>query len=87
MKLKAEIKDGKFIYNYRVGTSKQEGRIHLSTKTLLIFCKLLEFCACASDHDSKDRLNKLTDEVGAKAWIEKHPAEAGDYINKINQGE
>ncbi len=83
MKLRAEIKDGEFVYKYRVGLSKQEGHVHLSANNLLIFCKLLEFCACVSDRDSKAKLDKITNEIGAKAWIDEHQIEASDYVNKI----
>lgn len=82
MKIKIEIKDGKFVYKYRIGLSKQEGNMHLSTKALLIFCRVIELCACASDRDAKDKLNKLTDEIGAKAWIDRNLVQATDYLIK-----
>lgn len=78
MKLTAEIKDGKFIYSYRVGASSGESTRKLDADLLCSFTEILKYCSSQSSEDSKNFMDGLR----AKVWIDKNRVEAEELLQK-----
>ena len=84
MKLSIEIKDGKFVYDYLIGTSKHSGESHLDEQSLIAFVNATSICYNATCHENKE----LWDEIAAKAYLErnKDDKKLKEYIDNLYKG-
>lgn len=71
MKLTVEIKDGRLIYEYQIGDSKQNSSRPLCAQSFVSFVKLLE--VLSQHYEYEDR--KWERELVGKAWLEKQEKE------------
>ena len=78
MKLSAEIKEGRFIYKYEVGSSRGESSTVLDAELLCSFTSLLKYCSQQTTRDS----DKFMDTLIAKDWVNKNKDEALNFINR-----
>ena len=53
MKITAEIKDGKFIYEYEVGSSSSKGTMEMNADLLVRFTSVLQLVTSHSDWSEK----------------------------------
>ena len=77
-KLSVEIKKGRFIYNYDVGTSRGESSSTIDPDFLCSFTGLLKFCSSQTRRDG----DVLMDGLKAKAWINENKKEAQEFLDK-----
>lgn len=82
MKLTVEISETRFDYEYEIGTSKEHGTRAVSLNTYISFCDLLRLCQKAFDSDHKEFMREAT----AKAYMEKHPREAKEFLKGLTEG-
>lgn len=84
MKITAEIKDGKMIFDYEISeVSKQHSEMELTAEGLVCFVSLLKEGLQAFVYNRKKEWDGLLSEVAAKEYISKHP----DIIEKIKKQE
>ena len=84
MRLLIEVTDNTFKWDYKIGLSEQIGTTTLTEESFLAFAQILSTCHRAMDSNAKERLSKLTSEVGARAYMQDHPEEAQMILNKLN---
>ena len=82
MEIKVKIEEDKFYYSYKIGISEQNGSCSLTEQAFVAFGQILCFCKRAMDASAQNRLDKLTSEVGAKAWIDANLSEAEEYLRR-----
>lgn len=67
MRLAVEIKDGKFIYEYKVGASSHHGESELCADSLVYFANLLNTCHSTTKFEHRKwELNSLAKELAHK---------------------
>lgn len=76
MKLTVEIKDNKFEYTYKVGSSEYNSSSQLSVDFLSCFARLLDMCHSAQSVN----LNRNSLELQAKAWVKSNPDQAKELM-------
>jgi len=63
MKLKAEIKDDKFTYEFDIGTSRGAGETKLNAENMMCFCaviqKMCEIFNYSEDERIRQRMRKM----------------------------
>ena len=79
MKLSVRIKDGKFIYDYNIGSSSRHGETPLSAEQLVVFSKMLEDCCRAARSGDK----YTYEEIVARAYMTKFRAKAIKFLKEI----
>jgi hypothetical protein len=67
IKLEVEIKDGKFLYTYEIGSSRHSSSQELCADTLASFTDLLRICS--NHYKFKDK--EFERELWGKAYLEK----------------
>lgn len=79
MRISIEIKEGKFIYSYAIGSSKHTSLLEITPEALLTFANILQLCNKAAINENEDFWNDLK----AKAYIEKNKEEMKKYFNSM----
>ena len=76
MKLEVEIKDGRFIYSYDIGSSKFNSDSEVNSESLCGFTELLNHCRRITEHRDDDFWKRMK----ARSWIESNLEEAKKFI-------